>query len=371
MPEMSEKRTEKESPLSKLYRLYLSGLSLNDFDRLVKKEVPGMYQYYREQITPPEPGTDKFKRSLLFIKDFFIVFLNKLTPVRRIVYSVSLFFFLWGYFIESYFYLVLGFIITNILLAFELADKLSMRDELDVAKKIQQDLMPACAPEINGFEISSHISPAREVGGDYFDFIRTEETGGHLFVIGDISGKGMAAALNMIQVRTLIHVLAAGRDGNLHLLLQELNKELCRVLRREYFFTANAAYIDNRNNISFCRAGHMPVIHYLAESKEIRVYKPRGLGLGLTGSSLFSETLEVQEITTAPGDVLLFYTDGVNECMNEHGEFFGDERLLRIILHNAHRPAEQIKRDIAYRLADFAGDTDQHDDITFVIFKVL
>jgi sigma-B regulation protein RsbU (phosphoserine phosphatase) len=366
---MSEKRTEKESPLSKLYRLYLSGLNINDFERLVKKEVPGIYQYYREQITPPEPGTDKLKRSFLFLKDFFIVFLNKLTPVRRIVYSVSLFLFIWGYFIGSYFYLVLGFIITNLLLAFELADKLSMRDELEVAKKIQQDLMPPSPPQIERFEIASYISPAREVGGDYYDFIRRGENGQHLFVIGDISGKGMAAALNMIQVRTLIHVLASAKD-DMPRLLENLNRELYRVFRREYFFTANVAAFTRDNRLSFCRAGHLPVIYYSAKNKETKVYKPRGLGLGLTGTSLFAETLEVVNIETAEGDVLLFYTDGVSECMNEHGEFFGDERLHKIIHHNAHRPAEQIKRDITYRLADFAGETDQHDDVTFVVFKV-
>lgn len=366
---MSEKRTEKESPLSKLYRLYLSGLSINDFERLVKKEVPGIYQYYREQITPPEPGADKLKRSLHFVKDLFIVFLNKLTPVRRIVYSVSLFFFLWGYFIESYFYLVLGFIITNLLLAFELADKLSMRDELEVAKKIQHDLMPPCPPEIDAFEIASYISAAREVGGDYYDFIKADEQNGHLFVIGDISGKGMAAALNMIQVRTLIHVLSSA-EKDMRCLLSRLNNELYRVFKREYFFTANVAVIGQNNKISFCRAGHLPIIHYDAKENITKVYKPRGMGLGLTGSALFADTLEVQEIETSPGDVLLFYTDGISECMNEYGEFFGDERLHKIIHHNAHRPAEQIKRDITYRLADFAGETDQHDDITFVIFKV-
>lgn len=366
---MSENRTEKESPLSKLYRLYLSGLSITDFERLVKKEVPGIYQYYREQITPPEPGTDKFKRSLLFVRDLFIVFLNKLTPVRRIVYSVSLFFFMWGYFVNSYFYMVLGFIITNLLLAFELADKLSMRDELEVAKKIQQDLMPPCPPEIASYEISSYISAAREVGGDYYDFIKTDGQGGHLFVIGDISGKGMAAALNMIQVRTLIHVLTRSQM-DMRSLLDELNKELYRVFRREYFFTANVAVFNHDGRLSLCRAGHLPVIHYSAKEKETKIYKPRGMGLGLTSSALFAETLEVQEIEPGSGDVLLFYTDGVSECMNEHGEFFGDERLHRIVHHNAHRPADHIKRDITYRLADFAGDTDQHDDITFVIFKV-
>ncbi len=366
---MPEEHTEKESPLSKLYRLYLSGLSIYDFERLVKKEVPGIYQYYREQITPPEPDTGKFKRSLLFLKDLFIVFLNKLTPVRRIVYSVSLFFFIWGYFVGSYFYLVLAFIITNLLLAFELADKLSMRDELEVAKKIQQDLMPPCPPEIESYEIASYISAAREVGGDYFDFIKYGENGRHLFVIGDISGKGMAAALNMIQVRTLIHVLASGAE-DMHRLLDGLNKELYRVFKREYFFTANVAVFNQTGKLSFCRAGHLPVIHYSAKDKETKVYKPRGMGLGLTATPIFAETLEVQEIETASGDVLLFYTDGVSECMNENGEFFGDERIIRIVHHNAHRPVEQIKRDITYRLADFAGETDQHDDITFVIFKV-
>lgn len=366
---MAQKENKYRNPIQKLYQLYLSGLSVNDFELLVKREAPGIYQFYKEQITPPDPSTNKFMRALIFVKDLFIVFLLKLTPVRRLVYTGALFFFFWGLLYDDGQFLLLGFVVMNLLLAFELADKLSVKDELEVAKKIQTGLMPDAPPMLDAFDVSCFIAAAREVGGDYYDFIKGKTNGSYLFVIGDISGKGMAAALNMIQVRTLIHVLSS-KEEEMAPLLKDLNIELYRIFKRDDFFTANVAKISEGNTISLCRAGHLPVMHYRYSDKSVCVHKPKGIGLGLTNTNVFSDTLEVTEITPERGDVLLFYTDGVNECMDETGEMFGDERLQILLKKYAHFHVDKLKDVITEHIYDFSSETAQHDDITFAIFKV-
>lgn len=366
---MIKSENNNKNPIQKLYHLYLSGLSVSDFELLVKREAPGIYQFYKEQIQPPDPSLNKFLRALIFIKDLFIVFLLKLTPVRRLVYTGALFFFFWGLMYDSGHYLFLGFLTLNFLLAFELADKLSVKDELEVAKKIQNGLMPDAPPILSAFDVSCFIAAAREVGGDYYDFIKVNSNGNYLFVIGDISGKGMAAALNMIQVRTLIHVLSS-KEEEMAVLLKDLNSELCRIFKRDYFFTANVALIGEDNTIAICRAGHLPVIHYRYSDKSVCIHKPKGIGLGLSNGNIFSDTLEVTEVKPERGDILLFYTDGVNECMDETGEMFGDERLKIVLKKYAHLPVDKIREAIVEHIFDFSSEVPQHDDITFTLFKV-
>ncbi len=193
------------NPIKRIFDLYTSDLSYQEIEKLVKREANEVYEFFKADIPKPDPTRSKLYRSFVFIKSLFNAFIMKLNPARRIFYLISIFFFFVGYSQPNNMYLFMSFIILNLLIAFELADKLLAKGELEVARKIQSDLIPKHAAQINGYEISTFYEPAREVGGDYFDVIETPER--TFVVVGDVSGKGMAAALYMVRVQSILYML--------------------------------------------------------------------------------------------------------------------------------------------------------------------
>jgi serine phosphatase RsbU (regulator of sigma subunit) len=247
------------------------------------------------------------------------------------------------------------------------AEKIKLEHDLEVARQIQQSLLPVELPSANGIDIYGEMIPAMRIGGDYYDIIPVDENRFYTLV-GDVSGKGLSAALYMTKLQTMLRLFCKSGDSP-DVILKEINKKLYEQMNRGWFITISLALIDRKNKtISFSRAGHMPTL--LFEGSSIREYKSRGMAIGLDKGPIFDRTISVETVSLKPGQIFFFYSDGVNETMNEKEELFGEERIQQILITHHKKTPKEITASLWESLRNFQLDYEQHDDITTVIIKV-
>lgn len=346
----------------------MSDLSYEEIERLIKQEAAEVYEFFKNEIPKPDQSSNKIGRAFIFLRSLFNAFLLKLTPARRFFYLASLLFLVFGLFNETNSYIILSFIMLNLLLAFELADKLLVKNEIEIAQKIQMELVPKSPPVMANFDISFHYESAKEVGGDYLDFIVRPEEERTFIILGDVSGKGIAAALYVVRVQAIIHQLAEN-FLSLREIIIDLKKYFSHNLRKEYFLTLAAAEIKKDGSISICRAGHNPLFFYNSTKGEVETIKPAGLAIGFNDKTVFEKILEEITIIPKADDILFLFTDGVSETMNRLKMLFGEDRIKKILLENALKTPEEIKRILLNHLAGFQGDAPIADDVAFIIIK--
>lgn len=252
----------------------------------------------------------------------------------------------------------------------QLRDTTSIKEriegELQIAHSIQMSLVPKTFPpfpERKDFEIYAILDPAREIGGDFYDFFMPNPDTLCL-VIGDVSGKGVPAALFMAVTRTFLKALWREGDGPAAV-LRKLNDELAQDNDSNMFVTLLCATVQlSTGQCRFARGGHNPPFRISPQGQVDRFPWVKGAIIGV----MEGVVVEEGEMTLNPGDMLFLYTDGVTEAMNPAGEVFGEERTVEI-LGSDHTPD---CRDMVYRvrerLKDYAQDCDQSDDITMVSF---
>ncbi|GAB4141403.1 MAG: hypothetical protein Fur0015_11100 [Ignavibacteriales bacterium] len=357
------------NPIRRIFDLYTSDLTLQEIERLIKKESTAVYEFYKNEMPTPQTNRSKFIRGLIFTRSLFNAFLLKMNAARRIFYILALLLFFLGFANQNGSYLITSFLIVNLLLAFEMADKLTAKDELELASKIQSSLLPSVSPTNQFYEIASYYKSAKEVGGDYFDFIYKDDSDEKLFVaIGDISGKGMAAALYTIRVQAILQFLI-NNFSSIPEIMINLKKYFSRKLRKEYFLTIMLSSINSDGSLSICRAGHMPALHYRAKEKQLDILNPKGIGIGLNDKGAFEKTLEEITIHPEKDDLVFFYTDGVIDAMNIDKVQFGEERLRKIITEKSSFSAEDLKEYIVKYLEYFTYNASQNDDFTLIVLK--
>ncbi|MDO8550655.1 MAG: SpoIIE family protein phosphatase, partial [Ignavibacteria bacterium] len=326
--------------IKKLYNFYRSDLTMRDIEKLVKQDVPELYDFYVRKMQKPEKAKNKFYETLLFIRNLFIEFLEQLTPIRRIIFSISILIFIQSYIVNNWQWAAVAFILLCLLIAFELADKLTAKDELAVAREIQRSLMPNEAPQNNFYEISCFTENAKEVGGDYYDFIKyapisrdlvgNEAPEKFFVIVGDVSGKGMAAALHMVQVQSILRNSVYNHNTPKEV-LSSMNRNLRRVLPKGSFFTVCISSINPDGSVLLSRAGHLPLLYYKSNEDSFINVTPKGMGIGIADNGLFEKTLEEVCIKPEEDDILVFYTDGVIEARNFYKQEFGEEKLKSIV----------------------------------------
>jgi serine phosphatase RsbU (regulator of sigma subunit) len=234
--------------------------------------------------------------------------------------------------------------------------------ELRLAQEIQQRLLPDRLPEVCGFQLSAYSSPAFEVGGDYYEAV-TLKNGNACVLVGDVSGKGISAALYMSVVKGI--VLAVGRESNSPKeLLERINEGIFGEIDRQSYITAIAVEIDATNSVlRVARAGHTPLA--VRQKGKVSLITPKGFGIGLVKSSTFNAVLEQVDVPVTTDDACLLFTDGVNEATNQAGEEFGMENVLEILSHN-YEHSQPLTGELLRSLLQFSGGIAQHDDLTFV-----
>jgi serine phosphatase RsbU (regulator of sigma subunit) len=249
------------------------------------------------------------------------------------------------------------------------AQKLKIEQDLDTARKIQESLLPACIPEIRNLDICGEMISAMQVGGDYYDLLPVNGSDSKLYVvIGDVSGKGLAASLYMTKIQTMVQ-FACTTDKSPKEILVEINKRVFTEMERNWFVTMSIAYFDlDKNIVKFCRAGHMPLI--TATNGTVESHRTQGIGVGLEKGEIFEKSLIEQELTLKPGQTYAFFTDGVTEAMNEQHDLFGEDKLTSILNNKGQHRSTEIMSEIWSSVNSFRGTAEVNDDMTMVIVKV-
>ncbi|WP_052959145.1 PP2C family protein-serine/threonine phosphatase [Methanoculleus sediminis] len=235
--------------------------------------------------------------------------------------------------------------------------------ELRIAAEIQTSFLPRRTPEIPGCEIAAFTCPAKEVGGDFYDFVDLG-TGRYALVIADVAGKGVPAALYMALARTTVRTVARG-CGAVSETVRRSNDTIIEDTGSVSFVTLLYAVFDEARTLTYVNAGHNPPVLRRRDGS-METLEPTGPVIG------FLEDVEFEEstITLRPGDLLVFYTDGVTEAENGEGMMFGEERLYAVIEAAAGRCADEVAEAIRGAVAAFAGEAPQFDDITVVVLRI-
>ncbi|CAN5884678.1 hypothetical protein BH18ACI5_BH18ACI5_18580 [soil metagenome] len=256
------------------------------------------------------------------------------------------------------------------------AEKKRMEEELRIARQIQMSLLPRGPVDVPGLEITALCVPAREVGGDYYDFFHLQDDRLGL-LIADVAGKGTSAALYMAELKGLVLALSQSHSSPRSLLL-EVNRIISENLDSRSFITMTYAVIDMRAaTMTYCRAGHTPLV-YMGGPRSTgipgaQVLTPSGMVVGLRfpgAAEKFEELLEEHRIDLSVGDVIVLYTDGITEAMNPSEDLFGETRLSAIVEEHGHLESGELRERILREIESFVAGADQHDDMTMILVKV-
>jgi sigma-B regulation protein RsbU (phosphoserine phosphatase) len=257
--------------------------------------------------------------------------------------------------------------IENVLLHEETVAQARLETEMVLARSVQKRLLPNRAPSVPGLVLHGRTVPALQVGGDFYDFITTPAQGTRLctFAVGDVSGKGLSAALVMAMTRTVLRSKANGGASPAQV-LDGANAELYDDFTEVAMFATAfvGQYNPNTQALCFANAGHSPVI-YCPSGGPARLLEADGTALGVLPVSL----CEDYALPFGPGELLIMGTDGFSEATNAAGEMFGYERLLRLVESLADKPAEAILDALFAAIGSFAAGHLQEDDRTLVVAK--
>jgi sigma-B regulation protein RsbU (phosphoserine phosphatase) len=254
----------------------------------------------------------------------------------------------------------------------EAAEQERMRQELEVAKRIQTSFLPESCPPVPGWDLAAYWRAAREVGGDFYDFIpmpvRPEDGDGMGrmgLVVADVADKGVPAALFMALSRTLLRTVSIdGRSPSAA--ISRTNDLILADARSGLFVTMFYAILQPWSDaVEYVNAGHMPPLVVRAEEGTTEELRVPGMALGILPNESFGEhTLHLR-----PGDALVLYTDGLTDAANAEQDRFGLDRLKELVRIHRHEPAHELAETINRAVEDFVGETVQFDDVTLVVAR--
>jgi serine phosphatase RsbU (regulator of sigma subunit) len=240
----------------------------------------------------------------------------------------------------------------------------NITQELRLAGKIQASFLPNKFPSIPGWQLAMTLLPARETSGDFFDVIELAD--GRLgILIADVTDKGIGPALYMALSRTLIRTYAVEYDAEPEVVFFAANGRLMRDTRASLFVTAFYGILDPESGtLTYCNAGHnAPFLLKSNGSGEVQFLKITGMALGIEEDATWSQA----SVEIDPGDVVVFYTDGIPDAQNGDGSFFNEERLVETAESNMSKAADEIQTSIIDKVRGFTGTAPQSDDITLMV----
>ncbi len=258
--------------------------------------------------------------------------------------------------------------IENARMVEEVIEKERMEEELNIARDLQMSMLPADTPQVAGFEIAAYSMSAREVGGDFYDFINmgADKAG---MVIGDVTGKSVSGALVMSASRTLFRTLSE-EELSVKDSMMRANQRLKKDVKSGMFVALLYAVFDSEDKtLTMCSAGQTQPVHISAKTGEAVLVETQGdtFPLGIIEDAAYEET----QLKLQPGDKVILYTDGIVEAMNEEEEIFGFDRLLEVVKNSQPMTAETLLEEINGKVNEFAGNAAQHDDITIIVIQAM
>ena len=347
----------------------LSDLRRGDLHRTLRRDVRELYRFYldderRERLE----RLGRVRRGVVVGGWLLRSLLLKLTPSRRLALLLSMVFVLLGDMglaigstritadLQPWGFLVLLFVLT-----LELKDKLLARDEIRLARQVQLALLPQSTPAVAGWSIWGTTRPANDVGGDLLDYLPSGT--GTAIAVGDVAGKGLAAALLMAKLQASLHaVTAQGED--LATAGERLNRILLGDGLANRFATLFCARVEPRDGrIRYLNAGHNPAL--LARDGGVIELPASSYPLGLLPDPGYRQ----DEVVLAPGEMLLIYSDGLSEARNGAGEEFGTARLGELLPRLRHLGVESAGRHLLAELDRFLGEETLGDDLSLVLVR--
>jgi len=368
--------------LRQFWRRVTEGLEISQRWSQFESETKASYRLYSKDVQAKTPeGLTHRGRHLHVVKEFFWAVLEKLSPARRVLLLAALIMLVLpsGSFNyqgsnhevhvgEFEFHFWAGLLLF-LLLMLEIADRVVMKRDLQIAREIQTWLLPGAPPQIPGVTIAYATRPANTVAGDYYDVFprpgKTRDEDRVIFAVADVAGKSIPAAILMATFQASLKTLSTAQVA-LPELVANMNKYACSNSQGGLRFTTAflAEYDPMRRVFTYINAGHNnPILRRtngLIERLDVG-----GLPLGIQ----LEATYESASVALEPGDWLVIFTDGVVEAVNPGDEEFGEPRLLNVIQAGATtEPADLLKRLMA-DLDLFVGSTPQHDDVTCMLLK--
>jgi len=357
-----------------------AGLEVNQLWSQFEKDARSSYRFYSADLGGELEGLSGFRRITHIAKTLFWAIMEKLSPARRVLLLFGLIFlflptggFSYGkagqvYAVEfdPHFW---GGLLLLLVLLLELADRVVMKRDLEIARDIQTWLLPGAPLQLPGFQIAYATRPMNTVAGDYYDVIlRPGETRSDdrvLFVVADVAGKSIPAAMLMATFQASLRTLSASNVG-LQELVSRLNRYACSNSQGgARFTTAFFAELDPATGvIVHLNAGHnAPILR--RSSGVIERLETGGMPLGMFPDATFENAIS----TLGAGDLLVVFTDGVVEAINAKGEEYGEPNLVRTIDSGFSGPPSEILRTLLANLDLFVGNVPQHDDMTCLLLK--
>src|SRR4051812_13778116 len=247
-------------------------------------------------------------------------------------------------------------------------EKKRLDHDLEIARDIQRILLPSEAPAIDGFQISGINVPARQVSGDYFDYIHVDQD--RLGVaIADVSGKGVPASLIMAICRSVLRAEAA-RNPSPADVLRKVNRQLYPDIKEDMFISMAYLVLDHQHDgVTLARAGHDAPLLYQRESQTVTPIKSPGMVVGIDSGSVFDRLTVDFTISLQRNDCLVLYTDGVTETLNSEGDEYGVDRMMQSVRASANDGAQAIVKTIIEDVREFTGSVPQNDDITVIAIR--
>lgn len=368
--------------LKQYWERITEGLEISQLWKQFKSDAEVSFRFYRKDFDARSPHEQRGKNILHTIQEFTWALLEKLSPARRVLLllGVVILFFggigfnytdkegvVHGISIDLHFYAGL---ILLVVLMLEVADRVVMKRDLEIARDIQSWLLPTKPPQIQGLEIAFATRPANTVAGDYYDvFSRTPGSSETQFLlaIADVAGKSIPAALLMATFQASLKTLSA-TQCSLSTLVANLNQYACTNSQGGLrFTTAFIAEFDPTTRVlNFINAGHNAPILKRA-SGEIERLTNGGLPLGIVAESAY----ETGSLVLQAGDWLIIFTDGLVEAENSARDEYGETRLLALLKGDSTITADDLLHRIMIDLDSFVGAASQHDDVTCVLVKVV
>jgi len=370
MTKNSTNHSTRQSDEPKMGKTILEDLKKEDFKTTLKQDFNDLKEFYISE------ERKKRLEEMGFIKKYFFMFVwlmkslfFKLTPVRRIliVTSVILIIISEKIVINEHVRIgqgtdTLGFILLLFVLMLELKDKLLAHYELQAGRYVQDELMPEQTPEIPGWSAWLYTRPANDVGGDLLDFLKV--TGKRFGIaLGDVSGKGLRAALLMAKLQSTLRALLPD-----FISLSKLGTKINQIFFRDSLSNVFASMIyleltSEDGMIRYINAGHMPPV-VLKESSVEQL--PKGdAALGIMSKAKYKEN----KLKLNKDELLIVYSDGITEARNESGEFYGEERFLNIIKGFTNYTPQEAGGILLNEIEKFAVNTRPNDDISIIILK--
>ena len=366
--------------LRRFWQRVTEGMELSQLWSQFETEARASYRLYSRDVAAKTPeGLTRRGLHLHVVKEFFWAVLEKLSPARRVLLLAALIMLVFPtsdityrgngvHVVELDFHFWGGLLLFGLLIL-EIADRVVMKRDLQIAREIQTWLLPGAPPQIPGISIAYITRPANTVAGDYYDVFprpgKTNEDSRIVFAVADVAGKSIPAAMLMATFQASLKTLSTAQVA-LPELVANMNKYACSNSQGGLRFTTAflAEYDAARRVFNYINAGHNNPILRRA-SGAIERLDVGGLPLGILPEARY----ESASITLAPGDWLIIFTDGVIEAENARQEEYGETRLLAAIAAGAATtPGDMLKRLMA-EVDLFVGSTPQHDDVTCLLVK--